>query len=661
MIGLDEIISFITPSFLMSSSFLKFGDDLLQTVFFTLIFILFFATIITVLKNAKEESWEKKWYKKDSNKRFNVEYITVEEVNEAVETKSEKIAGSMPGILLTIGLLGTFVGLGIALDKASSILSGSNSIENADDQITHLMAMLDGLGAKFKTSTWGLSAFILLKFILSFIGYESKRLEWSTNKVKEGLDAVHDVKREEFSLREVEFSNQLKQLTEKITDAVLETKAENKKQLIEVSEITRELVSNIQSENLNQSKRFEINLEKAADNHLSMTTLFSSNFKELVQNYRAENTSLRSILEKGITLSAAQNEKNLKVMTNIAHQMESENKLLASRFDKHLAVNSEGFASLSKHINNAVHKTFELLNTQHKTNQSLQKEIVLQNKDVRDAMMQFIGKNKEVVNALSSSAKNMSGAAETMGQSATQLEIVISNLREDMEGVINLLKNDLSNSVTDMNTSFSQNMSDMTSSLNSTIDDMNASFKSNITRMSNDLEGATEDISTAVNALSSSVDKTMTEVTQTIEKSMELQTRAQSVFIESTDSLNNYVNEMTGLVNKLSGDIVSGLNAVSTSHRSVAALTKRVDDLFENLLAGIDKLSELSEIKGTFKDVVEALKLDLKVDLEPVLMSTKKQHDEILSVMTKVNEIVEKINNNLVEISLNTARQSTTV
>lgn len=661
MIGLDEIVSFITPSFLMPSSFLKFGDDLLQTVFFTLIFILFFATIIAVLRNAKEESWEKKWYKKDSNKRFNVEYITVEEVNEAVETKSEKIAGSMPGILLTIGLLGTFVGLGIALDKASSILAGSNSIENADDQITHLMAMLDGLGAKFKTSTWGLSAFILLKFTLSFIGYESKRLEWSTNKVKEGLDAVHDVKREEFSLREVEFSNQLKQLTEKITDAVLETKVENKKQLIEVSEITRELVSNIQSENLNQSKRFEINLEKAAANHLSMSTLFSSNFKELIQHYRAENISLKSILEEGITRSAAQNEKNFKIISDIAHQMKSENKLRSEKLDKHLAVNSEGFASLAKHINNAVHKTIELLNTQHKNNQSLQKEIVLQNKDVRDAMMQFIEKNKEVVNALSTSAANMSGAAETMGQSATQLEGVISNLREDMEGVINLLKNDLSNSVTDMNTSFSQNMSDMTSSLNLTIDDMNASFKSNITRMSNDLEGATKDISTAVHDLSSSVNKTMTEVTQTIEKSMDLQTRAQSVFIESTDSLNSYVNEMTGLVNKLSGDIVAGLNAVSTSNRSVAVLTRQLDELFKKSSVGIDKLSELSEIKDKFKDVVEALKLDLKVDLEPVLMSTKKQHDEILSVMAKVNEIVEKINSNLVKISLNTARKSTIV
>ena len=93
----------------------------------------------------------------------------------------------------------------------------------------------------------------------------------------------------------------------------------------------------------------------------------------------------------------------------------------------------------------------------------------------------------------------------------------------------------------------------------------------------------------------------------------------------------------------------------------MAVLTRQLDELFKKSSVGIDELSELSEIKDKFKYVVEALKLDLKVDLEPVLMSTKKQHDEILSVMTKVNEIVEKINNDLVEVSLNTARKSTIV
>lgn len=547
MIKLDEIINFIVPAFFLPDSFLVFSEDVLQSVFFTTIFSLFIVTLISVLINAKNNSWDKKWYTQDKNKKFNAEYITVDEVSQAAETKSEKLANAMPSILLTIGLLGTFIGLGIALDKASSILASTGGVDNTENQMIQLMAMLDGLGAKFKTSTWGLTAFILLKFLLSFIGYEDKRLEWAANKVKEELDKINKDKKLESELKNNEFSNQMSTLSSTITQALLETQSQNKRQFVVLSEFTKDLVNDNRTENTQQAVRFSENTTNKKDNN----------------------------------------------------------------------------AYLVAAINNRFNKLIAVMDSHQEVSQLLQKENIAQNKDVRDAMVGFIEENKQVIGALSESASKMSGAATNMGQSASQLEIVISNLRTDMEGVISLLKNDLSNSITDMNSSFSENMGDMTNGLQNTISDMNSSFKVNISEMSVNLKGATEDISDAVKSLSSSVEKTMSEVTSTIKKSMDLQTNAQSAFTQSTVSLNGYVVEMTGLVEKLSGDIMSGLNAVSSSNRNMIGLTKKVEDVFSNLDA-------LSALNNSLKSLDKTLMLRKDIDFTPVLAHKTQHHNELL-------------------------------
>ena len=185
-----EILSFLLP-FNLS----PFGWDALPSIFFFVIWGLFFFTIVRVYQTAKPENWEHNWYggnKGDKTKKLDAEHGSVMEISEAVATPSEKLADIMPGMILIIGLLGTFLGLGLALDKASSILTGANALSNMDASMANLMQMLEGLGTKFKTSTWGLLAFILLKVILSKNGYEERRLRWSIEKVKSELDIIRD-------------------------------------------------------------------------------------------------------------------------------------------------------------------------------------------------------------------------------------------------------------------------------------------------------------------------------------------------------------------------------------------------------------------------------------------------------------------------------------
>lgn len=181
-----SILSFLLP---IGLSPLKI--ELLPIIFFVIIWGLFAFTIIGVAKHANAANWEKNWYNNDndSSNDLDVEHGSVLELSDVVATKAEKLADVMPGIILIIGLLGTFIGLGLALDKASSILSSADA-SAMDSSMTQLMGMLEGLGAKFKTSTWGLLAFLLLKPIMARNGYEERRLKWVIEKVKREFDLI---------------------------------------------------------------------------------------------------------------------------------------------------------------------------------------------------------------------------------------------------------------------------------------------------------------------------------------------------------------------------------------------------------------------------------------------------------------------------------------
>lgn len=174
---LSELISFLNPF-----------SDVLSTVFVSILVIFTIITIIMVYKNAKDDNWEQNWSSGDFDNNhlgdLDSEYGSIHELSEAVATKSEKISGIMPSMLLIIGLLGTFLGLGIALNSASSVLATANTA-GMDNAMTQLMGLMEGLGAKFKTSTYGLLCFILLNAIFQIKNYENKRLSWVMNRVKQ--------------------------------------------------------------------------------------------------------------------------------------------------------------------------------------------------------------------------------------------------------------------------------------------------------------------------------------------------------------------------------------------------------------------------------------------------------------------------------------------
>lgn len=189
-----EILSFVVPDF----------HDSIQAAFFLLIFGLAMISIVSAMCVARPARWERKWINETPNNAsddLDAEHGSIHDLSNAIATNAEKLVEILPGILLVIGLLGTFIGLGIALNKASAALSGAADINQMDSAMQNLMSMLQGLGIKFKASTWGITGFLLMKVLSSCFSFDDKRLRWCIRKVKGQLD---DRRHDEAKKREAE-------------------------------------------------------------------------------------------------------------------------------------------------------------------------------------------------------------------------------------------------------------------------------------------------------------------------------------------------------------------------------------------------------------------------------------------------------------------------
>lgn len=235
---LNELTEFLLPEL----------SDPLQLGALLTISLLLCYTIIMTHRAARPASWEKKWdggtpdNKEDD---LDIEHGSITDLWHAVATSHEKLAEIMPGLLLVVGLLGTFIGLGMALNNASHLLGQSEAI--TANSMDDLMQLLNNLGNKFKTSTWGIAGFIILKAWSETTRFDEKRLTWVIGKVKSEIESRKNEKlAAENHKLELLFS-QLSKFSGNITSAIgsLEKKFDNDSTHTKRQEQTNSLLRDI--------------------------------------------------------------------------------------------------------------------------------------------------------------------------------------------------------------------------------------------------------------------------------------------------------------------------------------------------------------------------------------------------------------------------------
>ncbi len=570
----------------------------------------------------------------------------------------------MPGILLILGLLGTFLGLGIALNKASTILLEANAGGGMDNAMVNLMGMMEGLGTKFKTSTWGIMAFLLLKAWSASNGYEERRLRWCVGKMKAAFDFSRRAQFEERQHTQHALIEALGRIDQTLvsqgeaSQALLDTQCKlNKHASVTlvathkaVQDLQQAMIPELRAMNASQVQTRDALLEAVGNlqqhgvtlgqTHSAIQALQQALVPE-VQTLNASNAQARDALldtvgnlqQHGVTLDQTHSAIQA-LQQSLIPEVQTLNTSNAQARDALL----EAVGNLQQHGVS--------LDAAHSAVQALQQALIPEvqalkagNEQVLDTLrdsaatllqsnegqqqqlkatqaaqdsLERVAADISNLGAISEAATQMASAASDVGQSAGELQSVIGGFKDGVADVLGSIKHDLG----------------------TTIDQMGNSFTDNMANMSTTMANATDGISTAVTNLSASVSETMNKMQKSNDDSMAIQKNAQIEFLATSENLNMNIGTMTGLVEDLRERIVSGLQAVSESGRRMVSVDSQFKDVTEKAARSAVAIEEL---------VTELKQLQHASPLQPVM-------DAVAGRVEMIGHSMQRLDEHLLEL-----------
>ena len=408
----SELMSFLLPQ-----------PEMLQMGFFVFIWSVTVLTALTVALQAKPKGWEKKWRGGNlESAALQADHGSVHDLSETVATTAEKIAAIMPGMLLVVGLLGTFLGLGMALDHASTILqkSGNASVGAMGGAMQDLTAMMQGLGTKFKTSTWGIMAFILLKVWDLLLGYESRRLAWCIAKVKAQLERSQE-QREAASKAHDAFlhscmANAAKYLSGamgKQADAMkvlwhqqlkVQQRTENEKQQLlqagfdslntHIAGVVQGIGALLQSNTDRQQAVVSEIASSAERTERALSEFADSNRSNLQEGFEGLNTGIAGVTQGIDALLQGQADSQQAVVSEIASSAERTERVLSEFADSNRSNLQEGFEGLNTGIAGVTQGIGALLQGQADSQQAVVSEIASSAERTERVLSEFADSNR---------------------------------------------------------------------------------------------------------------------------------------------------------------------------------------------------------------------------------------------------------------------------
>lgn len=568
-----DILKFLTPDF----------SDLLQASFFGVMLAMLSLTVLSVSITAAPRAWEKKWNHASNAKSSvsqGIDQGSVTDLFHIVATRPEKLAEVMPGMLLIVGLLGTFIGLGLALDKASSILGASSAMDaaGAADGLQNMLSMLKGLGTKFKTSTWGIAGFILMKVWSEVTQFEEKRLAWVIGKVK----------------KETEVRNAL----------LVEAEKEKWKKLVQLgSTMTSELATAFE-------KGIEKTLQAASQNNRELVTKNAESLAAQTaalseqQNQIAQNNAntMREMIagqaavvawldSQALTAQQIANErsKRAEVQLTALHQQQ------ATLAQQNMHTMTELFANQTKALNEQ-HSEDMRENTRliELLGENMQR-VADASQQTNAAMQDFTGNTQTVVSNMDSAAQRMATGADNVGTAAQDLLGAVSKFEQQFTEVLDNVRTDLGQAISEMSLQATQTLE----------------------IGSQKLSDSTIQISKSLEKLSNDVTETMTDVRESIESALQIQRNASEEIIASSKDFREGIHEITGNIEKLATPIENGLAAISKSNVQMKTAISKAEACLESTEKTNENISELIEKIAHFGDTSQT-KEKITKSLEPL-------------------------------------------
>ncbi|WP_241088658.1 hypothetical protein [Pseudomonas viridiflava] len=652
------VLEFLSPSL---------GSPL-ELVFCTVIIGGMLVSLITAEVCGRAPAWERNWQGGTHKGALDIEHGSLGELNQAVATLPERIVANMPGLLLIVGLLGTFLGLGMALDKASGILQGNaDSLNAMTDSLGQLTGMMKDLGTKFKTSTWGIIAFIALKLWDSARwSAESRRTGWCVDRMKREIDNSRDQHKSATELRDNLTRQALADVGEQLVNAIA-----NQNQLLGTELKQLKLIELKRGQTLDQqfaqtAANLDGQLEQlrrlsGPEGYLAALARYAVHLPRLDMLEHHGETLMG--LDAGLGRLQAQLEHSNQQLTGLGQKLEHGHNLterlqhtatlqselrerqgqtlLATLTEQHDA-QLDSDRSLATHLQERFDELVKLSTKGVEATQA----VSANTKASQKSLERFVIASNDNLNTLEQAGTTMGEAAKQLAQSASALEGSVLTMEKSVGAAIDKLNDDFHAHLQTMQGSLDSNISRLSDVMNElqtgmmdNVNRMSLDFTQNTTAMSENLRSATDNISEAVVRLSGEVNEVMASVSRNIEGANRAQTNASAMFTTTNDELNGAISQMEKNMKTLGEQITQGLTDISESNRNMRATGKKLEQLKE-LPESFDKLH------GHFKELlVQGTQTLLVLDrLAGELRSDPHQRDRLLSeAVTNLAELSSQL------------------
>jgi len=549
-----------------------------EFVFFFTIFGISILSIVLIKLYANESSWRELWTE-IKGKGLTIHHGSIQVLSEKVATKHERMADSLPSVMLIIGLLGTFVGLGLALNKASLIITqgGSSNMEGA---MTELMQMMQGLGTKFKTSSWGIIGYLSFGSWIAHNGYESKRLAFCANMIRDELDQNSSYNNQIKSFH-IEQSRTEKQNGENILRMLNElqaTRDDHQKYHQEIQTYSNQIkqlhVEKLRTEKQNGEYILRVitELQATRDSHQQNHII---QLKEL-QNINHNMSSFEKLGDAAIRIENSAN-----TFTQTAHTLDKTVKSLSSSI-------TQTFDLLQKSIRDILEKTA--------TNLTGASDRISSTTDhMSDRLQITLSDIQNGLNNMMMQSNQQLIASSTQLQSMIQgMETTIANMREGVLGIL----------------------AETSKSMNTSINTLNADMRKILTQLEEHINTSMSHIGLTIQNFTGSVGHLLGEVETNLEGAMSMQ----------TDAVKRFQNSVNDLQSELSTTLETTRKAILLLEGHISHLTD-ARDLFissqkentKNLLYALigDNTTSLSSQLTHISTFLELSQKTSRTDLTP--------------------------------------------
>jgi ABC-type transporter Mla subunit MlaD len=677
----------------------SFKLDVSQAIFYLLMLGMSLWSIYSLRKHANETSWEQKWTNHTStmDDDIGVEHGSVVELCQVVATKPEQFAGILPGIMVTLGLLGTFVGLAQSLGQAAMTISSSMSqlavpssnYGGMERAFTGMIGMLQGMGTQFKTSIWGIIWFLVLRSIYGKLGFESKRLQWTISKMRLENQNKQDGENKRMTSLFNRVIHMLEQNNKSLGD-LLNT------QFASISDKIGTSIQSIVSMLENQSHKLITEREKSiVELQNTLISHSDTQFSSLQDSLTANNNALSQIIQNN-TAALTSSSKSLQQAMEI--KAESIVGIIQTQSNTAIETNENALNKLQQSLINTTGEQFTQLKADLSSNREKMEKAVLDNtkavvNSLNDNKSALETKSQGIVDKIESQSNKLeafsqacltnftdllkhaqhtannteqfkttiekfttdiqgsidkiSTAAGMVQDSATQLAEVVENLDAKIGNTLDKMASAISNTITTMNTSFNKNIEKTEAALTKSADgiaaqvqNMSKELGSKITTFDQAMESATKHLSVTINNMQDNIKEVLgsikTEMSNTVK---EMNDGFSENLKKNAEAFNKTVNNITSAVDKMSATMDTKLKEFSQmTSSSTEKLKETITEMRNNINAILTSLN--NDVGATIN------KMNSLID-----KSTKSLELSVKGISTAAATMEEQIKKSFVEFN----------